>query len=83
MNVLRQKSEEKIFRVYVTDSIKAIARNTAPIAGKDGLLLNQRYIEIIDDQKPEEEPKESAEQIKSRIAAGLNAIAATQEKRTV
>lgn len=42
------------------------------------MSIKKRYIEIIDDAKPEgpeEKPKETAEQIITRITSGLNALA--------
>ena len=79
---MRKQAEDRLFRVYVTDGIKAIADNTARLT-KEGVSLKSRYIEIIDDveqEKPNgEESKETAEQIINRISAGLNALAAQKE----
>ena len=74
---MRKQTEDKLFRVYLTDGLKAIADNTSRLT-KDGVTLKMRYIEIIEDakpEKPEEEPKETAEQIKTRIMTGLNKLA--------
>lgn len=40
-----------MFRVYVTDSLKAIADNTARLAG--GSVIEKRYLDIIDPKPPD------------------------------
>lgn len=76
---MRKQAEDRLFRVYVTDALKAVVDNTAALHSKC-VSIKKRYIEIIDDaeqEKPnDEEPKETAEQIINRISAGLNALAA-------
>ena len=71
---MRKQAEDRIFRVYVTDALKAIADNTSFIP-KEGASLKLRYIEMLDGIKPERKPQETAEQIKTRISAGINALA--------
>jgi len=71
---MQKQAEDKLFRVYITDGIKAIANNTAALYSK-GMALESRYIEIIEDvklEKPNEDPKETAEQIIERISTGIN-----------
>lgn len=82
---MRKQAEDKLFRVYLTDGLKAVADNTARLT-KEGVSLKLRYVEIADniktdkpEEKPEEKPKETAEQIINRISAGLNALAAKKE----
>ena len=78
---MRKQTEDKLFRVYLTDGLKAIAYNTSALH-PNGVSLKSRYVEIvggIKPDKPEEEPKETAEQIINRISAGLNALAAKKE----
>ena len=81
---MRKQAEDKLFRVYLTDGLKAIADNTSALHPK-GASLKSRYVDIVDivdgikPDKPEEEPKETAEQIINRISAGLNALAAKKE----
>lgn len=73
---MRKQTEDKLFRAYLTDGIKAIADNTAALYSK-GVSLKFRYIEIIDDIKPDkqpEKPKETAEQIIERISSGINKL---------
>lgn len=74
---MRKQAEDKLFRVYLTDGLKAVADNTARLT-KEGVSLKLRYVEIADNiktDKPEEKPKETAEQIIDRITSGLNALA--------
>ena len=74
---MRKQAEDMLFRVYLTDGLKAIADNTSAINPK-GVSLKSRYIEIIDGIKPDEppeKPKETGEQIINRITSGLNALA--------
>lgn len=78
---MRKQTENKLFRVYLTDGLKAVADNTAKLV-KEGVSIKKRYIEIIDDVrpgKPKEDPKETAEQIKTRIMASLNKLAKKNE----
>lgn len=78
---MRKQTEDKLFRVYLTDGLKAIADNSAKLV-KEGVSLKSRYIEIIDGIKPDEQPekpKETGEQIINRISAGLNALAAKKK----
>ena len=74
---MRKQTEDKLFRVYMTDGLKAIADNSAKLV-KEGVSLKSRYIEIIEGIKPDEQPekpKETGEQIINRITSGLNALA--------
>ena len=71
---MRKQAENKLFRAYLTDGIKAIADNTSALHPK-GVSLKSRYIEIIDDIKSDEQPEkpeEAAEQIIERISTGIN-----------
>lgn len=74
---MRKQTEDRLFRAYLTDGLKAIADNTAALHPK-GVSIKSRYIEIIDgikqDEQPEK-PKETGEQIINRITSGLNALA--------
>ena len=74
---MRKQAEDRLFRAYVTDGIKAIADNTAKLV-KEGVSIKARYIEIIDNTmqaEQSEKPKETGEQIINRITSGLNALA--------
>lgn len=71
---MRKQAEDRLFRAYLTDGIKAIADNTSALHPK-GVSLKSRYIEIIDDTMQVEQPekqKETAEQIIERISTGIN-----------
>lgn len=73
---MRKQAEDRLFRAYVTDGIKAIADNTSALH-PNGVSLKFRYIEIINDTDtmPVEQPekqKETAEQIIERISTGIN-----------
>lgn len=62
--------EAKVYRIYVTDTLKLIAKNTARFGG--GSAINSRYYDIITPMEdvPEESedvPEESADEIISRI----------------
>ena len=73
---MRKQAEDKLFRVYITDGIKAIADNTSALNPK-GVSLKLRYVEIVDgikSDKPEKEPEETAEQIIERISTGINKL---------
>lgn len=71
---LRKISDESIYRVYVTDALKSIAHNTSQMA-ESGMTMQTRYIDIIDRETQNKKPKETSEQIKKRIMAGVNALA--------
>ena len=73
---MRKQAEDKLFRVYLTDGLKAIADNTVALHSK-GVSLKHRYIDLIDIKRtddPEKDPNETADQIKTRIMAGLNKL---------
>lgn len=56
VSTLKKKNEEKLYRVYVTDALKAIVANTAHYVGPEGLVeagitMKMRYAELIQEQK--------------------------------
>ena len=61
ISTFKALQEEKIYRVYVTDALRAL------LHGND----IARYYDLI---SPEEKKQETAEEIKERIMSGLNAI---------
>ena len=65
--LLKKQDQEKAYRVYVTDALKAITENTAKYAG--GSYIKARYLDL-EDQKPEETrtPDEIIGQMKMKIA---------------
>lgn len=64
-----KESQAKTYRIYVTDSLKAIADNTARKYG--GSVLNMRYAEVI--TKPRE-PAESSDEVIARIRSKIEQI---------
>lgn len=63
--------ENKLFRIYVTDGIKNINESIAGFLG--GRVFKGRYYDMIK-RGSEEEPKETAEDIKERIKTKLAAL---------
>lgn len=62
-----KNQDEKIYRVYVTDALKAIAENTANFVG--GQTVTLRYHDIIESKAPEKE--HTAEEVVDRIKSKL------------
>lgn len=68
-----ERQEEKIYRVYVTDALKAICENTANFAG--GSVIKARYHDLIDrTPKQPQNDEEQAHEIIKRISEGLMKI---------
>lgn len=65
--LLKKQMQEKAYRIYVTDALKAITENTAKYAG--GNYIKARYLDL-EDQRPEETrtPGEIIWKIKDKIA---------------
>ena len=49
ISVFHKEQQDKVYRIYVTDSLKAITENTAHYAG--GVSLRTRFIEILEPPK--------------------------------
>lgn len=65
---LKSNNEEKSFRIYVTDALMAIAKNTTHILGAQGVIdygttINKRWIEVI---APKDNDNESDEPVDDR-----------------
>ena len=60
-----KESQAKTYRIYVTDSLKAIAENTARHYG--GTVMNMRYADITSKPKPTESSDEVISRIRSKI----------------
>lgn len=58
-------THDRLYRIYITDTLKMIAENTAKFAG--GSVPKSRYAEIIE-PKPAE-PEKSAEEIIAEVNA--------------
>lgn len=62
----RNESKEKVYKAYVTDTLKVIAENTARYAG--GSTIKKRYIDISEEEKNEpQKPQKSAEKVKNYL----------------
>ena len=57
MSALREQTEEKLYRTYITDALKLIAEN-AQKAAVVGSVLIKRWAELIDTQKEEKKKPE-------------------------
>ena len=65
--LLKKQIQEKAYRIYVTDALKAITENTAKYAG--GSYIKARYLDL-EDQRTEETrtPDEIISKMKMKIA---------------
>lgn len=65
--LLKKQMQEKAYRIYVTDALKAITENTAKYAG--GSYIKARYLNL-EDQRPKETrtPDEIIGKMKDKIA---------------
>lgn len=61
-----EKTKEKIFKIYITDALRAIAENTAKQYG--GKVMNLRFADLISEEKHEEKQPTEDE-----IISGLKA----------
>lgn len=67
----QNKQKDRLYQIYITDALKAIAENTANLAG--GKSPQLRYIEVIDDmentdKKPEKTAEEIIDNMKNKLA---------------
>ena len=73
MSSLKSNNEEKSYRIYVTDALQAIAKNTTHFLGIEGMVdygisINKRWIELFDAPLPEEpEDNRPSEEIAADI----------------
>ena len=67
---LNKAAEDELCRIYITDALKAIAKNTVHEGGE---LMSKRYFDIIN---PAEEDNRTAEEIVDDVlsAAGIEVI---------
>lgn len=77
--IARIKAEQKefLYRVYVTDTLKAITQNTANFAG--GSTMSIRYRDIIETSP--NEPQRSSEEIISSICAQLGELEGKEDEK--
>ena len=75
--IIKRQSEEKAFRIYITDSLQAITNNTSnfvvPGAGavEHGAKINKRFEDILGNKPQKEEKQETAEDVINRITGNL------------
>lgn len=65
-----QRQDEKSYKAYVTDALKAIAENTSRSAG--GTVMVKRFVDVIDRSKPQED--RSAEEIIDHVKNALSML---------
>ena len=58
LHQLKKLSEEKVFRIYLTDALKALTENTGRLV-KDGVKMSTRFCDLIE-EKEEQSPEEKA-----------------------
>lgn len=66
-----EDQKENSFKVYVTDGLKNINEPISNLLG--GKVFRQRWYDMTN-KKPVKDPKETAEEIKSRIVGKLAAL---------
>lgn len=66
----RRKNERRLFEIYVTDALKAIAENTSKMYG--GSSMKMRYADLMMDTKTEEESERTADDIINSIKNKIN-----------
>lgn len=53
--------QERAYRIYITDALRAISGNTAHIHG--GEIMQRRWIDVIEREEPIEEDPRSIQEI--------------------
>ena len=71
--LIRQKKEQE-YKYYITDTLKAIADNTAHLGG---VSITKRYFDI-DNEQPVSTKEQSADEIKNNIRATLIRLGAEE-----
>lgn len=74
--IIKRQSEELAFRVYVTDALNLIAKNTSGM-NRDGGYLKNRYIDLI---TPEKVETRTPEEIIDQVIGKLNKIGGGENK---
>lgn len=70
--VLRHREKEETYRVYVTETLRLIAENTARLGS--GGYLKARYPELISPEPEEPEESRGGEEIVARVKARLDSL---------
>lgn len=66
-SIAKRESENQLFRIYITESLKNMSENTAVLSR--GKFINKSYSELI--QKPVNKPERTSEDIISSIKRNL------------
>lgn len=64
ISAFRKQQREKAYRIYVTDSLKAIVSNTARFNG--GVEMTARFVDVIDGMGKESK-EQTAQEVKNNI----------------
>lgn len=65
-----KKQKDKLYQVYITDTLKMIAENTSNLAG--GKAPSMRWVDAMNSlEKPKEEEEKTAEEVIDRIKEKL------------
>ena len=76
---LKKDSEEKAFRVYITDTLKAIADNTGR-AVKNGVGIKSRFADMVASTQQTESAEIDAEEKANEVKARMKKILANLGK---
>ena len=75
VSFFQRKNERRLFEVYVTDALKAIAENTGKALHEGGVGMGKRYIDMINENKPpEKEETRTAADIINHIKDKINKL---------
>ena len=73
-------NERRLFEIYVTDALKAIADNTARALMRDGITMSKRYADLLQEseaqrtERTQEEETRTAAEIINNIKTKLNKL---------
>ena len=70
--VLKKKREQLLYQNYISDALKAIAGNTAGLAGENGLVLTSRYFDLYQSLKEPAKPEPTGEEIIEHMRSRLS-----------
>lgn len=62
-------AKEKVYRAYITDALRIIGENTAPLA--HGKYLERRWIDLIE---PQEQEERTADEIIEHVTQKLKEV---------
>lgn len=66
---LNKESEDRAFRIYVTDALKVISKNTA--CKKDDLIINMRWLDMVEPQETETKEERTADEVIADLQSRL------------